>query len=223
MAQHLIIIFLLLQFGFSHAQDSLLVGKSYLEDQIYLSVTFNNLINKTSSIQQKGLPVGLHTGFIKDIPFNEERNFGLGIGLGYDYDKFQANFIPSDEGNFVILNESFLKNKLELHGISIPLEIRYRTSTATRYKFWRLYAGGKLSYIFASKNVYKDETETSRIHNLKTLNKFQYGPYFSLGYNTWNFYGYWNLNPIFKDVPHNDNFNPNELSYIKLGMQFYIF
>lgn len=208
--------------GFS--QDSLLVGKKYKEDQIYLSYTYNVVTNRPKEVIQKGLPIGIHTGFIKDISLNESGKLALGIGIGYAYDKYQLNFIMNDQGEpFEITTADYKKNKFETHAVELPIEIRIRNSSDVNYKFWRLYVGGKISYIFSSKYIYKLDTDKLKIQPVPYLNKWQYGPMVSIGYNTWNLNAYWNLNPVFKDAPSSDNFDPNELKSLHIGLQFYIF
>ena len=40
---------------------------SYLEDQIYLALTYNDLSNRPKSVSQNGFSGGVSIGFIKDI------------------------------------------------------------------------------------------------------------------------------------------------------------
>ncbi len=215
------LIILLVQTAGMMAQDSLLIGKPYLEDQLYFGITYNHLLNKQEVISQNGLSLGLQAGFIKDIPLNRNRNKGLAIGLGYEYSKFQSNLLPQDQ-KFSLVGD-FNKNKFETHSISIPFEFRYRTSNDHKYKFWRFYIGGKVSYVFYSRAVFVD-AEQSIATSISHLNPWQAGPQIAVGYNAFNAYIFWNIIPVFQGAPVLDNaYDPNKLTFIKMGLQFYIF
>lgn len=222
MRLHIYILLLTLIQGFSSiAQDSLLVGKPYLEDQIYVGVTYNNIQNKQDIITQNGLSVGFQTGFIKDIPLNERQNIGIAIGLGYEYAKFHSN-LYINENSFSIL-DSFDKNKFESHAIALPLEFRYRSSRDNRFKFWRVYIGGKVAYTFYSNSSFKNSGTDEKISPVPHLNKWQIGPQISLGYNAFNAYAFWSVTPPFMDSAALEELDLNKLSVLKIGLQFYIF
>jgi len=218
------ILFYLLFPIFSFGQDSLLIDKKYREDQLYIRFTYNILLNKPEEVIQKGISLGFHAGFMRDISLTERGKYALGIGLGYAYDKHQSNFLINSNANtYAVSSLDFKKNKFESHAFEIPLELRYRNSSATEYKFWRVYIGGKISYNFASKSIYIDSDTTLKTKSISFLNRWQYGPQISIGYNTWNIYAYWNVNPLFKEVSPTETFNPNLLKSLKTGIQFYIF
>jgi hypothetical protein len=206
------------------AQDSLLIGKKYREDQIYFNVTYNSIIKKPETLTQQGISLGFHTGFVRDIPLNEEGNFALGIGLGYAYDKYQSNLIYNAAENvYALAEEAFNKNKIETHAIEIPFEIRFRTSTPTEYKFWRVYLGGKIAYNVFTENVFKTVTILSKQHHVPFASSLQYGPQLTVGYNAWNLYAFWNSKPLFEKAPFSELPNPNELQNLKFGLQIYMF
>ncbi len=214
----------------SFSQDNLLVGKKYFEDQLYMGITYNILNNKPAGLEQRGLSIGYQMGFIKDIPLNNKGSFSLGIGLGYGYNKFNQNLKISNQANEFSLVDlgSEGKNKFETHVIELPIEIRFRiTSTPTVYKFWRIYIGGKISYVFASKSLYEDTIdgtdELIKNNSIPYQARWQYGPQISFGYSTFNFYTFYNLNNLFENAPNYDGLNVNELRTFKIGLQFYIF
>lgn len=218
-----IFIILVIVFSISSikAQDSLLVGKPYLEDQLYLGFTYNNILNKKAILTQNGLPLGIQTGFIKDIPLNDKQNVGIAVGLGYEYAKFQSNLYINKE-TFSIIDD-FDKNKFETHSIAVPIEFRYRSSRDNRFKFWRVYVGGKVAYTFHSNTVFKNTETSEKTNPVPYLNKWQFGPQISLGYNFFNAYAFWSLTPLFKNAPEIESIKVNDISALKVGLQFYIF
>ena len=207
------------------AQDSLLVGRKYFEDQLYVGITYNILNHKPLDLQQRGISNGLNTGFIKDFPLNKKGTFAFGIGLGYSYNKFSQNLkIQNQTPEFVLVENEYETNKFELHAIEIPVEIRvFRSSSPTITKFLRIYLGGKVSYIFQSKSKYTSSNENLKITPLPYINKWQYGPYLAIGWGPWNLYTYYDLDSIFVNAPQTETINPNQLKSIKIGLQFYIF
>ena len=144
------IIFLLTAQSFFAQEAPLKVLDSlYREDQFYAGVTYNLLSNKPTELNQNGFSSGFHFGFIRDMPINKKQNIAIGIGLGYSANSYNQNLKISKEatGGFVYEiiedNTSFTKNKFSQHLIEVPIQFRWRTSTDTEYKFWRIYTGFK--------------------------------------------------------------------------------
>ena len=198
------------------------IDVNYLEDQLYISFSYNLLTSKPSGISQNGFSGGFSTGFIKDIPLNEERNFGLGIGVGYAFNAYIQNLSISELNNTIEygIATDFDINRLSTHAIEMPFELRFRNSTPTKYKFWRVYAGMKFSYLFSSRYKFKDSNESYIIKNISSVNKFKYGLTLSAGYEIWNLYIYYGLNPLFKDsVLETEKIDMKDLH---IGLKLYI-
>lgn len=213
--------------GVSQSDDAIKVVDSlYKEDQFYASITYNVLHHVPDDLSQSGFSLGFHAGFIKDMPLNKQRNLAIGIGIGYATNSFNQNLLisKSTDNTFeyeVIDEDDFTKNKFSNHLIELPIEFRWRTSTASDYSFWRVYAGFKLGYMFLNNTKYNGDLGSIKYSNIDEFNKFQYGLTLSAGYNTWNFCVYYGLNPIFKDAALSDNTNL-EMTDIKIGLNFYI-
>lgn len=200
--------------------DSLFVDKNYLEDQIYLGITYNILTNKPTNFTQNGLSGGVSIGFIKDIPMNESRNKGFGIGLGYAYNAYIQNLKITNTTYEVVDNVNFNSNRFSTHVIEMPIEYRWRTSTATKYNFWRIYAGFKLGYVFGSNAKYTDTNQLIKLKEIETLQKFQYGLTLNTGFNTFNLSIYYGLNSLFKNVEIENH--KVDLKQLNVGLKFYI-
>jgi len=205
-----------------------LVDTLYKEDQFYIGVTYNLLGDKPAGVFQTGFSPGIHFGFIKDIPLNKKRNFGIGVGLGASINAFNHNLLVNKNNDggysYTVVDDKvtpFTLNKLYMNLIEVPLEFRWRTSTPTDYKFWRIYSGLKFGYLFSNVTKFEGEFNTIRHTHVKDFNNLQYGLSFSAGYNTWNFYFYYALNPIFNttETIEDDSIITNA---IKIGLVFYI-
>jgi hypothetical protein len=215
--------------GILSAQDNLAVAidDRYREDQFYAAVTYNLLTNLPKGISQNEFSTGFHLGFIRDMPINKRRNWAIGLGLGISSNSYNQNLIITENNmgvNFSVDNEAFgtiNKNKFTTYLIDLPLEIRWRTSTAVDYKIWRIYTGFKFSYLVYNSTKLRSSLLNSSASNLDVFNDLQYGLTLSAGYGTWNVHIYYGLNTIF-DNSDQLNGEALDLKAIKIGLIFYI-
>lgn len=209
-------------FVFSQQENQKEVDSLYREDQMYVTLSLNLIQNRPASFSQHSLSSGMSFGFLRDMPLNEKRTWAIAPGLGYSYNNLKNNIKVDNSTNDVLytIDDNFNKNKLVLHQVELPIELRWRNSTFESHKFWRIYAGFKVTYLFASKSEYKSPTESITYRNNSDLSKIKYGTYLSVGNNTGNIYAYYALSPLFKDVKI-DNRDLN-LSSFNIGLVFYI-
>ncbi|MCH3881673.1 MULTISPECIES: porin family protein [Tenacibaculum] len=203
-------------------KDSLTVDDKYLEDQIYLSITYNTLVNQPNTVADSGFSYGISAGFIKDLPLNSKRNFAFGIGVGYGFNSFNHGLKVSENSNQISyeIDNTLTSNKFVTHNIELPLELRWRNSTPTKYAFWRIYTGVKFSYNFSNTFSYVSTNDSFEFNNISSFNKFQTGLIVSAGYDAFNLHFYYGLTPIFKDsFIANDSI---DTKILKFGLTFYI-
>ncbi len=197
----------------------------YREDQFYIGANYNFLFNKPAGVTQRNLSYGIQLGFIRDIPLNTNRNVGLGIGLGYSFDNYYTNLLASKTNQGIVYSVlgggTFKRNKIENHLIQMPLEFRWRTSTATDFKFWRIYTGINIGYVFASRSKFVSDSEKASFANSDVRN-FQYGLSFNFGYGTWNIHLYYALNPLLNNGIVTDEGESIKMKPLQLGLVFYI-
>ena len=196
----------------------------YREDQFYVGVTYNALTNIPAGIRQDGFSSGFSAGFLRDIPINNKRTFAIAIGAGLSYANYQQNLVTiesADEINYQIVNAADLsKSKLEQLFIDVPVEFRWRNSTPTSYKFWRIYTGFKVQYLLFDRSRYVGKNIDYSVAKNGDLNNFQFGPYLAVGFNTWNFQAYYGVNSIFKNATVNNE--AVEMKTLNIGLMFYI-
>lgn len=215
-----LIFLLLLVSTLGRAQtDSVFVDEKYREDQIYLNLTYISLLNTPPAISQSGFSFGLGGGFIRDFPLNSRRNVAFGAGLGYGFNNYYFNIRFSretEEGPETVV----LNNKFMLHMLEIPLELRFRTSTATKYKFWRFYPGFKISYVFGE-NLSLEKDLGFNGGEVVQYSELLYGITFSAGFNKWNIHVYYGLNDLLTNTPgYEEDFGIDDL---RIGLVFYVF
>ena len=200
-----------------HAQVSVdTIDTRYREDQIYIAMTYNLMNNKPDSDSNALFSGGFNLGYILDVPLNERRNAGVGIGIGYSYNSYSNSFFMNVDEK----SETYETNRFKSQLIEMPIEFRWRTSTASDYTFWRVYAGMKFGYLFRSKSKFQLDGESIVIKNMKAFEKFQYGLTLSAGYGSWNLYVYYGLSPLFNDVIVDDK--ELNMKDFNLGLKFYI-
>ena len=147
----------------------------------------------------------------------------MGIALDtYNQNLFIGEELESGLNTYEILDDQINEdvNRFTTYTIEFPLEYRWRTSTATKYSFWRIHAGVKFGYLFRFKSTFQDANNDITRTDLPEINNFQYGPSFSFGYGAFNFQGYYGMNTLFNDDASIDTGNVN-LQVIRLGLVFY--
>ncbi len=202
--------------GVTAQNEEILSDERYLEDQLYVSLSYQQLMNLPDEISQTGFSYSLSLGFIKDLPLNSERNRGLALGLGYN---LNVHYFNVDDIGLVEDDSTVKNNKVALSMIEMPIEFRFRNSSPVKYKFWRFYPGIKLSYSFYDSNNIK-QSEDFDVSEVIQINDFQYGVSLSAGYNNWNFYTYYGISTLFNESESYPN--KIEANEIKLGLIFYL-
>ncbi len=196
--------------------------QKYREDQIYFSVYYNSLGNELVNFKENKFSSSFNIGFIRDIPISKSGKFALGLGVGYGTNSFNNNIKLSsnDKTLYALLSnrDAPIKNKFNFSEIQFPLEIRWRNSSPSNYKFWRIYAGLKYSKVIQSSFKHDSSQENYKLRNLP-INLDQLGLTLNIGYNTWNIGFYKSLRPFFNK---NIQSLPQGLEQFKVGLIFYI-
>lgn len=221
----LLITFCILTAGFAQEQEldkkDVLEGidTKYREDQFYFVINHNIMEDKPKGYSPNSISLGLDVGFLRDFPVNKQRTLAIAPGFGYSYENLHHNFGIDKQGNYLIL-ESYKTNRLSMHLLDFPIELRWRNSTPESHKFWRTYIGFKASYLLSANH--KTVTDSYSVNNntKDKLNKWLFGVYVGAGFNTWNLYLYYGLNTLYKNEPIVGD--PEKMRMFKVGLIFYI-
>jgi hypothetical protein len=200
-------------FCFSQEIKLIEIDSLYREDQFYASLSYNLIQNRPEGFKQFSFSPGVTFGFLRDFPISKNRHWAIAPGIGYSYNNIKQ-FINSEEIVGATENNTSenIRTIISSHSIDFPLEIRWRNATPNSHSFWRIYTGFKTSYVFNSK--LESTTENTKESILDEINRWQYGAYISVGFNTWNPYIYYGINPIFKEGSKMSNFNVGFIFYI---------
>lgn len=201
------------------------VDSLYREDQIYFGITVNFLNQRPKGVVTESLIGGLGFGFIRDMPLNKRRNLAIAAGLGYAYNSYGHNLFvgknQAGESEFRVLEDDFDRNRFDTHEIELPIELRWRTSTPKDYKFWRIYGGVKLGYVFYFKSVFKADGTKISESSIDEFENFRYTAFLNFGYDVINFQVQYTLNSFFNNEAKIDGVSIN-MTAIKIGLMFYI-
>jgi hypothetical protein len=204
------------------------VDSLYREDQFYIGVTYNLLGSRPDAVNLRGLSGGVHLGYLRDMPINKRRNVAIAIGAGLAFDSYGQNlFIGEDENENTIFrvldaeNVDFDRNRFSTFVVEAPIEFRWRTSTPSSYKFWRIHAGFRVGYTYFYKATFKQPGNTVGQTDIPEFEPLRLAATLSFGYNTFNFYAQYHITPFFKDAETSEG-DAVELRGIKVGLIFYI-
>ena len=77
-------LFLVCNFVGAYAQSNKAaeLDSLYREDQMYIGVTYNALVNLPYGVSKKSFYTGFHLCVIRDFPINKRRNGAIGLELG---------------------------------------------------------------------------------------------------------------------------------------------
>jgi hypothetical protein len=203
--------------GFSQSEIKPVVDSLFREDQFYISISYNFLKNKPDNFSQYSFSTGLSVGFLRDFPISENRHWAIAPGIGYSFNDLKQNIDFSSISSSA--DTEIVKSRILLHYVDFPLEIRWRNATPDSHKFWRIYGGFMASYLINGKFKYEGDLGSGTENFNDLLNKFQYATYLTFGFNTWNAYIHYGLNPFFDK---NKTATENDVTTLKIGLMFYI-
>lgn len=201
----------------------------YREDQFYIGVTYNIISSLSSGfVEPIDLSGGIQFGYLRDMPINEQRNLAVAVGVGFSLDQYSQNIFINKDVNgittFTILDDTttFNTNRLNITSIEVPIEFRWRSSTPSTYKFWRVYAGFRFGYAIWNKSTFKQSGNSVSISDIPEFDKLRLGATLSFGYSTFNFFAYYSINPFFNDNAVSMDGQRVNFKTLNLGLIFYI-
>ena len=113
------------------------VDVKYREDQFYASVSYNMMQQKPGNYSQYSFSTGITAGFLRDMPINKRRTYAVAAGLGYSYNNIKHNMIVENVDGIntykTLGKGDFEKNKLVLHYLELPIELRWRNSDSINH------------------------------------------------------------------------------------------
>lgn len=207
-----------------------IVDDKYREDQLYAGFSYSMLSKLPEGTRLRGLSGSIQLGFLRDFPLNKRRNIALAGGVGLSINRYGQNLFIGRGGDsefiYRILGKEgpvkYSSNRLGTYIVELPIQFRWRASTAEKYHFWRVYAGVTAGYIFRSQSVFKQPGNNVVVTNISDLQKWRWSASLSFGYNKINFFAKYDLNDLFKKDVYTTDGSLIELRPLQFGFIFYI-
>lgn len=207
-----------------------IVDGKYREDQFYAGFSYSMLSKLPQGTRLRGLSGSLQVGFLRDFPLNKRRNIAVAGGVGLSINRYGQNLFIGRGGDsefiYRILGKEgpvkYSSNRLGTYILELPIQFRWRASTAEKYHFWRVYAGITAGYIYRSQSVFKQPGNNVVVTNISDLQKFRWSASLSFGYNKINFFAKYDLNDLFKQDTYTTDGSMIELRPLQFGFIFYI-
>ena len=204
--------------SFALAQSA--ADSAYREDQIYAAIGYPLLLNAPEGITQNKLSHSFSLGYIRDMPINANRNIAIGIGLGINYNVLFTNLQFNNDRTTNVVSSDIM-NQWKSTEIEIPFEFRWRNSTPTNYRFWRMYGGLVGHYtLLANQHTKRGLIESKR---LLAVSPFRLSFRLNIGNNTWNLTYAYPIDSFFDFGKNPEDKTLSQIKTAKLGLIFYIF
>ncbi|MDO9000165.1 MAG: outer membrane beta-barrel protein [Bacteroidota bacterium] len=155
-------------------------------DRLIIEINRTSWLGAPSDIKPNWRSLGLNFAFMFDKPIGRSSfSFGYGIGIFSHNYHSNANFIykldSTNKTATTILQPKttqYTTNSYNEKILEIPLEIRFRTKTDTKFKFEFGVKGG---YVINDFRKMVDGDGKIRVYNTKNINHIRYGVNFRIG------------------------------------------
>jgi hypothetical protein len=155
-------------------------------DRLIIEINRTVWMGAPSEIKPNWRSLGLNFAFMFDKPIGQS-NFSFGYGLGifsFNYHS-NADFIyqldSSNKSVTTVLQPKTIPYKTNSYNekiLEIPLELRFRSKTDTKFK---MELGVKAGYVINDFRKLVDDDGKLRVYNTKNINQFRYGVNFRIG------------------------------------------
>ena len=184
------------------------VKKIYIPERgewFNLEFTGNRMLPDSKDIKQE-------FGYSVSFSFMHELRFGrshwsLGYGLGYGFYNYYNNLnIKNDPSTqqpvYTVLpsDSTYDLNRQSFQYIELPLELRFRTTSNKKGRYWRIYPYVKIGFRVKSYNLFEVGTYKVRDSKIQDSKKFKAGAGIRFGYWIFTLYGNYDLTPLYESV-----------------------
>lgn len=171
-------------------------------DRLIFDIKYNDLVNPSDIhlFNTKWNSIGFNMQFIFDIRLAKNNTVSLGLGIGYEFDKYVHNKELASIGyrkyDFATPTTNFDKAILRTNTFFIPVELRFRTKGYQHFKFQ---IGSNIGYRFGNNKVYSDDLTTRlRTGKMKNFEWLLVDAHVRMGIRNWAIIASTNLLPIFR-------------------------
>lgn len=220
-------------FNYVNAQEesvNTFIDDKYREDQFYAGFSYSMLSKLPEGTKLRGLSGSIQFGFLRDIPINKKRNIALAMGVGLNFNRYGQNLFIGKDGDkqmiYRVLGKEgpvqYSTNRLGTSIVEFPIQFRWRTSSADKYQFWRIYGGVTAGYLYWSRSTFKQSENTVIVTKIPDIQKLRWSATLSFGYNKINFFAKYDLNNLFQKEVYTTDGTLIEIRPLQFGFIFYI-
>jgi hypothetical protein len=154
--------------------------KSEPSDRLILEVSHTGWLNVPKGITMNWKSMGFNVALMFDKSIGRS-NFSVGYGIGffnhnfhsnadfvYRYDSLQKHNIT----DIIPKTNNYTVNRFSQRIVEVPLEIRFRTKTISKFK---IMLGGKIGYVFSDFRKVFDDKGHFKFYDTKNMNYLRYG------------------------------------------------
>lgn len=160
--------------------------KSDPRDRLIFEMNYTNWLGAPKTIKSDWKSLGFNFSTMFDKPFrNSNFSFGFGLGLYVHNYSSNADFIYKldsiNQNVTTVIQEKtipYIANRYNERIVEVPLELRFRTKSATMFK---VMIGGKIGYVISNFKKTDDADGRIRRYNIKNVNHLRYGVTFRIG------------------------------------------
>lgn len=176
--------------------------KSDPRDRLIFEVNYTSWTNIPEGIKTDWKSVGFVFSTMFDKPFGNS-NFSLGFGGGLYTHNFSSNAdfiyqLDSTNKNVTTVlkprTTSYTANRYNERSFEIPVELRFRTKSATMFK---VMIGGKIGYVVSDFKKTDDADGRVRKYHLQNINRLRYGINFRIGIEQFCFTASYYISEVF--------------------------
>ena len=115
-------------------------------------------------------------------------------------------------------SDEYKSSRFALQTLDIPIQVRFRGSTAERYDFWRVYAGVTVSWVIKDYATLNNGAFKVRYYNLPYLQNWLFTANLQVGYGKFTLRADYTLNPLFRSSRTGDIPGLGDTRSISLGL-----
>jgi hypothetical protein len=178
---------------------------------LHFSYSKLQLLNAPEQLEQKWNSNGWQLMFMWENLFGRRSHWGIGYGPGFSVNYWHTNLnIETDPGggpiNYTYLpnDSSYKSNRFSASYFDFPVEMRFRSNSNNKGRYYRLYFGGLIGYRINSFSQFKTDNFNVKYAKINDVSRWHYGVFLRTGYWLFNLYVYYGLNPVFNQFKNGE-------------------
>ena len=186
----------------------------------HFSYAHLTLLDAPEALEQNIKSQGWQMMLMYESPLGKRSHFGLGYGIGFTGNYWHTNLrMTTNPGggnmnySYLSPDSSYAKNRFSSSYIDVPIELRYRSKSNNKGRYFRFYVGGLAGYRIGSFSQFKEGSYNVKHKGLQDLSKWHYGVFVRTGYWLFNLYVYYGMNSVFD--PNRSEFYPDGLDKMR--------